>query len=136
MTKAQLHNFKPLVWLFLSVTIACVVAKFLGAEELKIDTRVIFTANLLLFLIASLAVILQLIAMKNANPHAMVRGVMASMLMKLLLLGIATFIYLYMAGVNRSSNAIYISMALYLIYTWMEVKIAMKLKSPTKNGGN
>jgi hypothetical protein len=136
MKKEQLYVFKPLIWVFLLVTTFCIVAKFTSTADEGVDTRVVFLANLLLFFIATVGIVLQLIAMKNKNPYAMIRGVMGSMVMKLFLLGAAAFIYIYFAGERKSTSAIFISMALYLIYTWIEVRIAMKLKPPTNDGGN
>ncbi len=136
MKKEHLHVFQPLVWLFLLVTIICIVVKLMGSGDEGMDTRVVFLANLLLFLIAAIGISIQLIAMKNQNPYAMIRGVMVSMVMKLFLLGAAAFIYIYFAGDHKSTSAIFISMGLYLVYTWIEVRIAMKLKPPTKDGGN
>ncbi len=74
-------------------------------------------------------------SVNNANPHAMVRGVMGSVVLKLFVLGTAAFLYLYNAGEHKSVNALFMGMALYIIYTWLEVKIAMQL-NPPKNGGN
>ena len=65
----------------------------------------------------------------------MVRGVMGSVVLKLFVLGTAAFLYLYAAGESKSVNALFISMGLYLVYTWLEVRIAMGL-NPPKHGGN
>ncbi len=136
MKKEQLYIFKPIILLFLLMSGACIIAKLMHAVEYGVDPLVVFVANVLLFFIAVTGLLLQLMAMKTANPYAMVRGVMGSMIMKLFILGAATFIYLQRAGTNKSSTALFISMALYLVYTWIEVRIAMKLKPPSKHGGN
>jgi Kef-type K+ transport system membrane component KefB len=65
----------------------------------------------------------------------MVRGVMSAVVLKLFVLGTAAFLYLYISGEQKSVNALFIGMALYLVYTWLEVKISMQL-NPPKNGGN
>ncbi|MFX5817193.1 hypothetical protein ABTE26_20070, partial [Acinetobacter baumannii] len=68
-------------------------------------------------------------ASDDKNPHAMVRGVMSGVVLKLFVLGGAAFIYLYVAGASRNTNALFVSMALYIIYTWLEVRI---ITSPKK----
>ena len=127
-------KYLPLVFLFVIVNSNAVVFKpFLGRHQ--IDNLVIIVANTLLFLIAMLSLYLQSKSMNNTNPHAMVRGVMGSVVLKLFVLGTAAFLYLYAAGESKSVNALFISMALYLLYTWIEVRLTLQLKSP-KNGSN
>jgi hypothetical protein len=66
----------------------------------------------------------------------MVRSVMGSVVLKLFVLGTAAFIYLYNVGEAQSVNGIFLSMGLYILYTWLEVKMAMKLKPTKKDGSN
>ena len=99
------------------------------------DISVVIAANTLLFLICMYGLLSQLKLMSSTNPHAMVRGVMGSVVLKLFVLGTAAFVYLYAAGENKSVNALFVSMGLYLVYTWLEVRIAMGL-NPPKHGGN
>jgi hypothetical protein len=101
----------------------------------QIDYAVVMLANSLLFFISVLSLNMQLKSVNNTNPHAMVRGVMGSVVLKLFVLGTAAFVYLYAAGESKSVNALFISMALYLFYTWLEVKLSLQL-NPPKNGSN
>jgi hypothetical protein len=66
----------------------------------------------------------------------MVRGVMGSVVLKLFVLGTAAFIYLYNVGEAQSVNGIFVSMGLYIVYTWLEVKMAMQIKPTKKDGSN
>ncbi|WP_439505907.1 hypothetical protein [Sediminibacterium sp.] len=125
--------FFPLVILFIIVTIIC----FLFTTSLKnngINPMVVFGANSLLFLICAYSLGMQIKSVNNKNPHAMVRGVMGSVVLKLFVLGAAAFIYLYNAGESKSVNALFVSMGLYILYTWLEVKIAMQLNPGKKDG--
>jgi phosphate starvation-inducible membrane PsiE len=134
MTAQHKKTFLPLVLLFVMVnSIAIVFKPFMVSHQ--IDIGVIIASNSLLFLIAVLSLNMQLKSVKNPNPHAMVRGVMGSVVLKLFVLGTAAFIYLYAAGESKSVNALFISMALYLLYTWLEVRLALRL-NPPKNGSN
>jgi hypothetical protein len=125
----------PLVILFIIVTAIC----FLFPAALKqqqINPKVVFGANTLLFLICAYSLGMQMKSVNNKNPHAMVRGVMGSVVLKLFVLGAAAFIYLYNAGEAKSVNALFVSMGLYILYSWLEVKIAMQLNPSKKDGGS
>ncbi len=132
-------NFKklylPLAILFFLVTAICY---FFGTvlKQKQIDPGVVAGANSLLFIICFYSLRSQMKSMDNTNPHAMVRGVMGSVVLKLFVLGAAAFIYLYNAGEAKSVNALFVSMGLYILYTWLEVKIAMQLKPSKKDGGS
>jgi hypothetical protein len=93
-----------------------------------IDGRVVLVANLLLTAILIWNVRRHNQATHNKNPHALVRGVMGGVVLKLFVLGGAAFIYLYAAGEARNTNALFISMALYIIYTWLEVRLVTSSK--------
>jgi Ca2+/Na+ antiporter len=80
-----------------------------------------------LFLITFLSFVLGLRGLKNPNPHAFVRSVYTSMMLKLFLCIIAAFIYIAMYRDNLNKPALFICMGLYLVYTFMEVSILMKL---------
>jgi hypothetical protein len=127
--------FLPLVLLFLLVNL---LALFLGfvLKNGSIDPWVVAGANWLLFFISIYNAIEHLKAMAQTNPHAMVRGVMGSTVLKLFVLGTAAFIYLYISGEHRNVNALFISMGLYILYTWLDVRIALKGNPVIKDGSN
>jgi len=125
----------PLIVLFGLVNAIC----FLFSDSLKqkqIDPIMVAGANTLLFVICSISSRSQIKQINNSNPHAMVRSVMGSVVLKLFVLGTAAFIYLYNVGEAQSVNGIFLSMGLYILYTWLEVKMAMKLKPTKKDGSN
>lgn len=133
MKKEQISYFLPLLWAFLLVSLAAILFKSY-AEKAAINTAVVIGANLILFVLAVIGLNMQIKSLSNINPHAMVRGVMGSVVLKLFVLGTAAFIYLYNAGEAKSVNALFIGMGLYIVYTWLEVRISMQLKPPAKNG--
>lgn len=134
MFKEKRKLFVPLVVLMLLVNVLAVVLSS-TLQQKQIDGLVIICANTLLFIICASSLYMQIKSLSNSNPHAMVRGVMGSVVLKLFVLGTAAFIYLYAAGESKSVNALFISMGLYIVYTWLEVRIAMRL-NPPKHGGN
>jgi hypothetical protein len=124
----------PLIILFVSINAISIVFKPFMLQH-HIDNAVVISSNSLLFFISAISLYMQLKSVNNTNPHAMVRGVMGSVVLKLFVLGTAAFLYLYAAGESKSVNALFISMALYLVYTWLEVRLALRL-NPPKNGSN
>lgn len=134
MNKERRKLFLPLILLLVIVNGLSITFKS-ALQANNIDNAVVIVANTLLFIICAASLKLQMQSMNNTNTHAMVRGVMGSVVIKLFVLGTAAFIYLYVAGEAKSVNALFISMALYLIYTWVEVRISLRL-NPSKNGGN
>ena len=103
-------------------------------DALDIDHLVIMWANGLLFIIAIITLIMHLKSVKNSNPNVFSRSIMGGMIIKLFGLGTAVVIYLVQAGKNMSVCAIFVSMFLYVLYTILEVKIALQLnKKPNAN---
>lgn len=107
------------------------LALLLGTVFIKwnIDPWLVSGANILLFFISIYNLVQHLKTIKQNNPHAMVRGVMGSTVLKLFVLGTAAFLYLFFAGENRNVNGLFLSMGLYIIYTWLDVRIALKRNS-------
>lgn len=126
--------YLPLLILFIIVLAICFLFSSLLIQK-QIDPWVVAGSNSLLFIICIYSLRSQLKSMDNTNPHAMVRGVMGSVVLKLFVLGAAAFVYLYNAGKAVSINALFVSMGLYIVYTWLEVKTAMQL-NPSKNNGS
>ncbi len=126
MTNEYRKLTRPLVIVYI-VTTALFLAFRSGLEIIKMDVTVLICANLLLFVVSMLILYLQMKNLSNPNPNAMVRGVIGGTFLKLFALGAAVIIYLLAAGSNRSVNAVLGGMGLYIIYTWLEVKISLRL---------
>jgi len=95
----------------------------------KISWVVVEGANAVLFILTFLNLYFQQKNINNPNQAAVIRGVMAGTFLKLMGLAAAAIIYLVAAGANRSVNAVFVGMGLYIIYTWLEVKISLQMKS-------
>ena len=124
--KAFFKRIRALIYLLLIVSI--VLDYFWKTEvELKIDPIVVISANLILFAFSVVNIYFQSRNIHNPNPNAVIRGVMAGMFLKLFGLAAAAVIYLFAAGAGRSVNALFVSMGLYILYTWLEVRISLQL---------
>jgi hypothetical protein len=119
---------RPLLILFVIVNaLLLVFTSRLAAKG--IDTEVPIVGNIILFGVALLNVYFQIRNLKNPNPQAVIRGVMAGTFIKLFLLAAAVIIYLLAAGASRNVNGVFVTMGLYIIYTWIETKISLRLNS-------
>ena len=121
---------KKLQPVFIVSVLVIIFAVLLIAKTfpIDIDGGVVLVANLLLTAILIWNVWRSYQATSDKNPHVMVRGVMSGVVVKLFVLGGAAFIYLYAAGAHRNTNALFVSMVLYIVYTWLEVRIITSQK--------
>ena len=97
------------------------------------DFGVLLTANAILYGVTYISFILYSKALRNTNIQVFIRMVYGSLLVKMLVCLLAVVLYALLAGpVNR--NAILGSFVLYILYTYLEVKVLLKLsKKPSKN---
>jgi len=129
--KVGSRPFLPIGVVFIVISLFIVLARPLLAEG-RFDYRVMLGGNILLFGVTAVSFYLYTKALRNNNPHAFVRMMYGSLLVKIFACLLATLIYAWMAGPAVSRNAIFGCFGLYVVYTWLEVKILMQLskKSP------
>jgi hypothetical protein len=96
-------------------------------HKFKIDYLVIMGGNMLLFLLSCFTLKLHLKAKSKKNPLASSNSVLMVTLLKLVIIGVSTFSYLLSAGNKRSVFAVIVCMILYVVYTIMDLRIALKL---------
>lgn len=117
----------PLAVLYVLVLIASfAMQSFFAAHE--VNNIVVMGANTILFAATVLNILFQEKNLNNPNPAAVIRGVMAGTFLKLFALAAAAMVYLLAAGEHRSVNAVFIGMGLYIVYTWLEVRITLRMK--------
>lgn len=125
--------FLPIIVIFILVNTFCLIfQKFLIGNN--IDPMVLLGANIILFLLSVIALIMHLKAVKNTNPNVFVRSVMAASFIKFMVVALVTVAYLALAKENRSIYAVIASMGLYVIYTILEIRNATKINM--ENGKN
>lgn len=126
MTKRSVKSFLPIVVIFVILNGFFIAGKTMLARW-GVDQEVVIIGNLLLFVISIVSFLLGLRGLKNPNPHAFVRSVYTSMMLKLFICIIAAFIYISMYRDNINKPALFTCMGLYLLYTFVEVSILTKL---------
>lgn len=117
----------PLVILFIVLNALFITSKkFL--LKYNIDQEVILIANLLMFILSMLAIIMHRKSIKNPNPNVFARSIMGATVLKLFVLASAAIIYfIAAAGSARNVNAVFGGMVLYVLYSILEVRIALLL---------
>ena len=116
----------PIIALFIFVNAAIL----LGEQELikyKFVPTVINGANLLLFALTLVGLLSLISAAKDPNPNVLVRTVMAFMGFRLIGLAVIIVSYIKMSGAGISPRSVYAGFALYPLYTWLEIRLFLKL---------
>ncbi|MEP6676519.1 MAG: hypothetical protein ABJA78_15265 [Ferruginibacter sp.] len=116
----------PLIFLFIILNGFFLSGKTL-LDKWGIDRDVVLIANLLFFLVSFVAFFIQQKGLKNKNPHAFVRSVMGSMMIRMFLVLVALGVYLFIVGKNVNKPAVFVSLFLYMLYMVVEVAIMMKM---------
>jgi hypothetical protein len=124
----------PVLFLFIVINVLAELGKrvFPGYN---INYSVVLAANLLLFVAGIFSLWMNYRAAKSKNPNAFVQSVMMATTFKLLLFGMAMILYLLQVGKSRNVPGVIIGMILYIVYTAIEIRIALQLNK-NKNAGN
>jgi hypothetical protein len=91
------------------------------------DKNVLMSGNLFVFLITLLSMWILMRGMRNAKTMAFMRSVYTSFISKFFLVAIAVLVYALWAKDRLNPAAVLGTMFLYLIYTFIEVRVLLKL---------
>jgi len=122
----------PLVFLFIFLNAFFLVAKTFLIKQ-GIDQEVLIVGNLVVFIATALSFYLSQRSMNSPNPHASVRSLYGSFMIKFFVIAVAAFIYIMSVKKNVNKPALFICMGLYLVYTFLEVSSLQKLLKQKKN---
>ena len=129
MARFNTSEFKllyPIIGLFIFV--AWIIQ--IGEQALinyKFVPTVIMSANLLLFALTLVGLLSLISAAKDPNPNVLVRTVVAFMGFRLIGLAVIIVSYIKMSGAAISPRSVYAGFALYPLYTWLEIRLFLKL---------
>ncbi|MEO9021388.1 MAG: hypothetical protein ABI237_05375 [Ginsengibacter sp.] len=91
------------------------------------DMDFLLKANVVLLLLSFLGFFIQAKGAQSPNVHAFIRGLYLSLLLKMFVIIGAIFIYIFVMGDNVNKASLFTSMAIYLLYTSIEVIQLMKI---------
>lgn len=130
--KKRLDGFKPIVLIFIILN-GVFVAGSAMLQRWGADQSVLIIGNLFLFGITLVSYLLAKRGLTNPNPHAFVRSVYSSILLKLFVCLIAAAIYISIYKTALNKPAFFTLMGLYLVYTFLEVSVLTKALKQQKN---
>src|ERR1700744_2806050 len=123
--KGLIKAFLPVFIVFLIVSLL-IVSLSSVLQEWNTDHRVLLGGNEILFIVTAISYWLHIRSLRSSNPHVFVRMVYGSLLVKMMVCFVAVLLYAWRTPVvNR--NAIIGSFILYIIYTFLEVRILTQL---------
>lgn len=121
-----LNHILPFILILILVnSILSVFRKKLEVQNF--DVTFIVVGNLLLFSLTVLGFWIQTKGASSSNVNAFLRGIYSSLLMKMLVVVGALFIYIAIVGGSINQNAVFTCMGLYILYTVVEVIILTKI---------
>lgn len=124
--------FLPIIFVFVFLnSFILIFRSFL--ERNGFDQELLIMANLLLFLLTMAGIFIQLKGLQSPNPQAFVRGVYASLIIKMFVVMAVVFTYAFLNRENINKPGIFTSMGMYIVYTVTEVITLMKASK--KNAG-
>lgn len=130
--KSSGRLFLPILIIF-ALTVLLTAAGRQKLDEWNIDWLVLLTGNVILFVATALSFLLYVKALRTANVQVFLRMLYGSLLLKMVFCMAATLIYVFVAGKGVSKGAIMSCFGLYVLYTFAEVKILMRLSKQQKN---
>lgn len=125
--------FFPIVVLFIILNGLFIAGKGI-LDRWGADQDVLIWGNLLLFVITLISFFMAQKGLKSTNPHAFVRSVYGSIMLKLFVCLIAAFIYIFVNRQSLNKPAFFTLMGLYLVYTFLEVSTLTKMLKQRANG--
>ncbi len=117
--------YLPVVILFVLISVLIIVFKDkLQAHNLNYIPLLV--ANGITALLSLISLSMHISAIKNNNAKAFVRSVMLGSFMKLMVIGFSALIYLFIVK-SQGKYTVLGVMVFYFIYTFVEVRMAMRL---------
>ena len=132
MKNGNQKKFLPTIILFVFLNGMIFLLRSL-LEDYGFNINFLLISNLLLFVLSLIGFIIQSSAIRSLNPQKFVRGVYASMMIKMFICMIAVLIYMVANQHNINKPALFLSMVIYIFYTIIEVSGLMKAARKNTN---
>ncbi|RYD95961.1 MAG: hypothetical protein EOP50_07260 [Sphingobacteriales bacterium] len=126
MNRRPRKPFFPLILVFVVLN-ALFIAGRARLEHYGFSQEVLLYGNVFLFCISIGSFLIAQRGLADKNPHAFVRSVYGSIMMKLFLCLIVAFIYIATQRKGLNKPAFFTLMGLYLLYTFIEVSALTKM---------
>jgi hypothetical protein len=134
--KNKLIRFRPVILLFILINAFLFVSAAL-LNRWQVDRDVLFIGNLVLFLSSLISFLVALRGLTAINPHAFVRSVYTSIMLKFFICILSALVYIMTYRKDINKPALFTCMGLYLVYTFFEIAVltkTLKLRSHAQKG--
>ncbi len=91
------------------------------------DFLVLLGGNVILFAVTAVSWLLYVRGLRDPNIRAFLNRMYGSLLVKLFVCMVAALVYGYVAGRGMNRNGILGCFVLYILYSWLEVRILLQL---------
>ena len=129
--KASGRSFLPILLTFVLTSLLIFAGHGFLAER-KTDPSVLLVGNGLLFLVTAVSFYLYSKGLRNDNVQAFLRVMYGSLLVKFFVCLVAVLIYGAVARQAVNRNGILGCFVLYMLYTFLEVRVLLQLSKPKK----
>lgn len=125
----------PLVFVFLiTAGLIFIFRQFL--QEHGFDWKVLSGGNLFVYLVTVVSMHLLNKGMQAVDTNAFLRNAYSGILVKLFACAAGAFIYILLSGDSLNKPALFTCMVLYLVYTFVELRVILKESNARKNVKN
>lgn len=121
-----LRSTLPAIIVFV-VFVICILVFQKNLKDIGIDPLVLRMGNILLYILTAFSIIFQYRALCHPNPNVFIRSVMASTIIKMVVIALGVVIYAKATGDAFSGRSVMGILLMYLVYLGTEVYIVMKL---------
>jgi hypothetical protein len=129
--KVYTRAFLPILIVFLFTSLFILIGSPV-LRDWNTDSRALLCGDELFFILTTVSYFLHIKSLKNPNPHVFVRMIYGSLIIKMVVCLAAAVVYgLVARPVNK--NAIFGCFILYVLYTFMEVRVLTKLLKRSPN---
>ena len=125
----------PLVIVFLIVAVSILIFRN-NLEDKGFDWQVLSGGNLFIYLVTMISMHMLRSGLHAENTHAFLSKAYGGTLVKLFACAGGAFVYIFMSGKNLNKPSLFACMALYLVYTFVEMKVILKQSNQKKNVEN
>lgn len=122
----------PLVVIFLIVGVLIFVFRN-SLESHGCDWQVLSAGNVFIYFVTVVSMHLLSKGLHAERTQVFLRNAYSGIMVKLFACAAAAFIYILVSGKNLNKPALFGSMGLYLIYTFVELSVIMKQSNARKN---
>ncbi len=132
MNSSSLKLLRPMFLIFILLNAFFLVGRGWLIKK-NIDHEVLLAGNLLLFVVTLVTFLLAYRGLTHTNPNVFIRAIYGGFIIKFFVVAIVAFVYIISVRKNVNKPALFLSMALYIVYTFFEVNSLLRILKQKKN---